>query len=238
VAKAVPKPTPAPAAVPTPPAPAQADPNDPKTIASKATKRSLEDGGIQFGPDEALRLQTDAAAKKATAYGVLAIGPGFAEKEAFKFSANWKPLPVQAQLVGAKAQPRALLAALPDALARTKPEVVLIGTDPTGARKPTSTEAEDWEDVARLCERFGAVPVLMTPPVGEKDKKDENLDLILAAVRKVRDLNNLPVVYLKPVETLSKRISVCLNLFETFVFLRNKPDDPTAVKPKPKATDE
>ena len=223
------------------PAPPVDDPK--KALAAKATKRSLDDGGIQFGPEEALRLQSDANANKATAYSVLAIGPGFADKETFKFNGGWKPLPLPASLAAAKSQPRALMAALPEVLVKSKPEVVLISTDTTGARKASATEAEDWEDVARLCERFGAAPVLMTPPpLGKrrktKGKKDENLDLILAAVRKVRDLNNLPVVYLKPAETLSKRISVCLNLLDTFVFLRNKPDDPATAKPKPKAADE
>ena len=38
-------------------------------------------------------------------------------------------------------------------------------------------------------------------PPGEKDKKDENFEVILSAVRKARDMNNLPMM----IKTRQKR---------------------------------
>lgn len=218
-----------------PAVPASGDPNDPKAIAAKAEKRNLDDGGIQFGPEEAGRLLTDAEKKKSTQYNLMAIGPGFTEKEALKPPGNWK-VSLPPKLVGPKVTPRQLLTQLPEVLVKEHPEVVMIGTDLNGARKATNTESDDWEDVARLCERFGAAPAFMILPPGEKDKKDENFENILAAVRKARDVNNLPML-IKPPETLSKRVGVYLVLLDKYVFQRTKTEQPgtgTGTTPKKK----
>ena len=215
---------------PAPPAPAtpaaSLDPESPAGRAAKAPKKALADDGISFGPDFALNLQKIALAKKATPNTILYVGPGIGEKDPLpKLSAGWNALPHAPKLTGHAANPRHLLEELPKFLFDKKPEVVLIAGDEALVRKPTSTEAEDWEDVANLCARMGAVPVIVMQTTASKD---ETLESIHSAMRKAIDINNFVALSSQPADLYPRRISALLTLLDRHVFLRGKADDAKA----------
>ena len=114
-----------------------------------------------------------AAAGKGTANTVLAVGCGLTKDCDVKLPGKWKFIPAEKQLLGALATPRHLLVTLPDALAKCKPEVVLLFGETDAQRKPTQAEKNDWDDLALLCMRLGAVPVLAIPKAGANQDQDE-----------------------------------------------------------------
>lgn len=211
-------------AAPGPPAPAAPlDPDSPAGRAAKAPKKALADDGISFGPDFALNLQKIALAKKAAPNTILFVGPGIGEKDPLpKLSSGWTALPLAPKLTGHSATPRHLLEELPKFLLDKKPEVVLLAGDEFPGRKPSSTEAEDWEDVASLCARMGAVPIIAVQPLGAKD---EALESIRAAIHKALDIDNLVALSPQPAELYPRRVSALLTLLDRHVFLRGKADD-------------
>ncbi|HLX61779.1 MAG TPA: hypothetical protein VKX17_10900 [Planctomycetota bacterium] len=206
-----------------------ADPNSPAALAEKAPKRTLEDGGMLFGPSFAKALQKSYPSKNVTANLAMFVGPGFSEKEALpKLSSGWRAAPFSVKLTGALGAPRGLLATLPDALSKEKPEVVFISGDTAPGRKATTTEADDWEDVAKLCMHFGALPVVV---MHANDGKDEQYDRISQGIRKAQDINALLALAPLPQDTFYKRASLLLKLLDTHVFLRAKEDVKGGNKP-------
>jgi hypothetical protein len=212
--KAPPVPAPAPAPVPVP-----------AVALDKVPKKTLEDGGILFGPDYVKTLQKTYPSKNVNPALAMFVGPGFTEKDASpKIGSGWKVVPPSVKLVGAQAAPRALLALLPEVLVKEKPEVVFISGDLAPGRKPTTTEADDWDDVARLCVRLDALPIMVLHP---NDNKDELFDRIFQGIRRAVDVNTMLAVTSIPQETFGKRAGVLLKLLDTYVFMRVKPNDPT-----------
>lgn len=199
--------------------PASADPSSAAGRAASAPKKELSDDGMIFSPDHAARMQRIAESKKAAPNTLMIVGTGVSDKDAApKLPANWKMLPAP-KLTGSAGAPRYLLATLPDVLVKEKPEVVLIEGDSAPGRKPTKTEAEDWEDVAKLCARFGAVPVIVLQPAGAKD---ENLESINSSLKKALDINNFIALSAQPQDVYLRRISSLVSLLDTHVFLRGK----------------
>lgn len=227
-------PAPAPVAVapPTPPAVAPkpvtpATPVDPitKWVADKAPRKSFEDGGMVFGPEYAVTLQKTYPSKTVTAGTAMFIGSGIPDKAPpYKLSTAWRALPMQPKLIGATATPRALLASLPEVLAKDKPEVVFISSDPAPGRKPTSTESDDWEDVAHLCIRYGAMPIYVPFP---NETKDEQYDRLVQSLKKAVSDINYPSVSPVPAEAFAKRADNLLKLLDMHVFMRAKISDPS-----------
>ena len=225
-------PAPAPVAAPvapvapkpvTPP-PGPVDPMS-KWVADKAPRKSFEDGGMVFGPEYVAALQKTYPSKIVTVGTALFVGPGFPEKgPPYKLSTSWRALPQQPKLSGANAIPRALLASLPEVLAKDKPEVVFISSDPAPGRKPASTESDDWEDVARLCMRYGALPVFAPFP---NDTKDEQFDRLVQSLKKAVADVNFPSVSPVPAEAFAKRAEILLKLLDMHVFMRAKIADPS-----------
>src|SRR5258706_478917 len=81
-----------------PPAPG-ADPNSPAALADKAPKKTLEDGGMLFGPTYAKALQKSYPSKSVNAGVALFVGSGFNEKDPVqRLSAAWKPIPFSVKL--------------------------------------------------------------------------------------------------------------------------------------------
>jgi hypothetical protein len=231
-AKAVPPAPVAPAVPGTPPVPAKppvpsADPNSPAALAAKsAPKKTLDDGGMTFGPDYAASLQQSYPSKTVNSGKALFIGPGIGEKDPpIKLQKTWQVLPYPAKLVGKLARPRALLASLPELLAKEKPEVVFIFGD-AASREATTTEADDWLDIALLCKHYGALPVLAPHPSAGKDAKDKDdpFEQISQALKKAETLGSLLVISPVPQELFPKRAGHLLTLLDTHVFLRVKQD--------------
>lgn len=219
--KTPPPPTPAvtPAA-PAPPPAAVVDPNNPAALAASAPKKTFDDGGMTFGPEYAARLQKSYPSKTVTANTAMFVGPGFAEKfSPPKLAAPWRVVAVSPKMTGPSATPRAMLLALPETLLKEKPEVVFISSDPAPGRKASSTESEDWEDISRLCVRFGALPVLI-PHANES--KDDGFDHIVQAFKKAADLNTFLMLSATPPEAFAKRAENLLKILDTHVFARVK----------------
>ncbi len=206
------------------PAAAAVDANNPAVLAAKsAPKKTIDDGGMTFGPDYAAKLQQNYPSKKVNAGKALFVGPGIGEKDPpIKLQKNWQALNTSAKMIGKQARPRALLASLPDVLAKEKPEVVFLFGD-AASREATTTEADDWLDLALLCKRYGALPVLVPFPSPTKDK-DEQFDQITQALKKAETVGELLAMSPIPQEMLPKRAGNLLGLLDTHVFLRVKLD--------------
>jgi len=229
----------APAAAGTTPPPANpatpAAAKDPKAVAGKTTtkpldntpagrspKKIFEDGGMIFGPEIAAALKK-AIKPGATPNTILVIGPGlpFKEMDNFKPIGKWQALPLAKELTGPTATPAHLLALLPSFLGKNKPEVVVFFAETTGTRKPTNDERFDWEDLARICKRMGALPVFGVPAAGTQEELRKDL---LEGV----NLAFAPAVDLKAPSTVPKRIAHLLDLFDRHIFERTPVDAPVA----------
>lgn len=166
--------------------------------AERAPRKTLDSGGVLFGPEIAAAMQK--AVKPRGSYTFAVVGPGLAPKE---FEAappeKWTRLPGGKDLNDPAASPRNLLGLLPLTLAAQKPEqrpeVVFVIGETTTKRKTGALESLDWEDLARVCLRMGAVPVLAVPPSppakeGPVTMPDDQRTVMLRAAGEV----NCPVV--------------------------------------------
>jgi hypothetical protein len=200
--------------------PPKPTPKDPKakpvdnTPQGKSPEKTLEDGGVLFNPGIAKNLTAAIASSSANKNTVAFSGPGLPNKDLnLRAPEKWNA-------IGGKefqgAPPRALLVTLPDMLVKDKPEVVILFGD--GSLKPTGSEQADWEDLARLCLRFGAIPVLAIPAApagGEKEAKDVRASMIEAAVA-----SGCPAIDLRAASHVSKRIAEVSGLLEKHVYAR------------------
>lgn len=197
-------------------------------VAAKAPKKALEDAGLNFGPEIASALQK-ALIRGATPNTISMIGPGMPLKDLeSKLPEKWTRITAAKEFFGPAAGPRALLSMLPEHLAKDKPEVVYFVAEIAPLRKPTSTEKYDWEDLARLTLRMGAIPVFFLPPAVGGEGKDELRNAMIAGAEGL-----CPVVDLKSGALVVRRSAMLVDLLEKFVFCRVKPDAPAAGVGKP-----
>lgn len=224
-----PKTTPAPKVDPKAPVPAPA-PTGPEAIAKKAPKNTIEDGGFIFSPELALALQK-AIKPGATKNSYALLGPGIPIKELeAKLPEKWTRVAASEKTAGPQASPRSLLASLPEFISRNKPEVVFFfGETTAGGRKPSSSEHFDWEDLARVCIRMGAIPVLAVPAAGTSDPKpgEAREDLRTSMISAAGDAG-CAAIDLKIPSQIPRRVATMTDLFDKFVFCRVEPDAPAA----------
>jgi hypothetical protein len=183
----------------------------------------LDDAGYTFNGDIVKALQGSVAkAGKANKNTFAVLGIGLPNKDiAIKAPNGWTYVGLKEsakELTGAAASPRNVLATLPDFLAKEKPEIVVIIPDQAAGRKTSDTELFDWEDTARLCIRFGAVPVFgisPTFPAADKDAKDLRTLVSEAALAA-----QCPAIDLKAPSQFSKRLLELMGLLEEHVYKR------------------
>lgn len=206
--------------------------------AAKAPKRDLEQGGAFFGPEMAAALQK--AIKPGAANTYAAIGPGLPMREfEGKAPEKWTRAPLGKEAVGAALLPRNLLATLPDFIVKSKPEVVFLVGEVTTTRKLSMLESLDWEDLARLCLRLGAVPVLAVPPAAPVKDGPVGLqdDLRSAMVRAATEAN-CPAIDMKNLQLLPRLEAQMLGLLDKHVFCRSPLDQPGSVPTPGKKVEE
>lgn len=245
-ANPTPLPTPAPNKTPAPaPGPSKAPvpapvATGPEAVAKKAPKSTIDDGGILFGPEMAVALQKQIKAGAAKNTFAL-LGPGIPLKELdAKLPEKWTRVGSTEKLFGPTAGPRALLAALPDFISKNKPEVIFFfGETVPGPRKTTSTEHFDWEDVARLCLRMGAMPVIaISPATAAAANPAEAREDLRTAMSAAAGDANCPAIDLKVPSQIPRKVAMMTDLFDKFVFCRVEPDAPVAGATKKPAADE
>jgi hypothetical protein len=220
----------------TPGNPAAGKPNVPAApvptgAAASAPLKGLDEDGIIFSPEIAAAVRAERKAG-ATARSFAVVGPGAPIRELEgKGVEKWKGVPSPRELAGALAQPESLTASLPSFVAANKPEVVIVVGDTSGARKLSFNERFDWEDLARICLRFGAVPVLAVPPAGANDELRR--EMVEAA-----KLAGCPVMDLKNPAALGARAKLAFDLVERHVFERGGIGPAAKSGAKEPATDE
>ncbi|MCY3020578.1 MAG: hypothetical protein NTW87_16280 [Planctomycetota bacterium] len=194
----------------------------PTGAAATAPKRTLDEDMMAFNPEIAATLQ---AARKpsASARSFAVVGPGAPVRDI-----DGKPLDKWTHVAGTKdvqgpaAAPDSLLVALPAFIVANKLEVViLVGEASEGRKLVPLNERFDWEDLARVCRRLGAVPVLAVPPAGAND--DLRREMVEAA-----RLAYCPIMDLKTPAMAAKRTRQLFDLLEQHVFERAAP--PSATK--------
>jgi len=197
----------------------------PEAAAAKAPKQTLDDGGVIFSPELALALQK-LVKPGATKNTFALVGPGLPIKELeTKLPEKWTKVASTKETAGPLAHPRHLLAALPKFIAENKPEVVFIfGETVLGSRKVTHTEHFDWEDLARLCIRMGALPVLAVPAAQPADPKatEPKEDLRAVMIVAIGDAN-CPAIDLKSPSQIARRVAMVTDYFDKYVFCRVEP---------------
>ena len=199
-----------------------------EAVAGKAPKKALEENGIAFGPDIALALQK-ALVKGAVANTLSMVGPGMPLKDLeSKLPEKWTRVTTAKEFLGPLANPRAMLSILPEHLSKDKPEVVFFVSELTTARKPGSTEKYDWEDLAKISLRMGAIPVFFLPPAVGGEGKDDLRNAMIAAAE-----GQFPMIDLKSGPLVARRSAMLVDLLEKFVFCRVKPDAPATGVGKP-----
>ena len=191
--------------------------------------KTLDDAGYTFSPEIVKALEESVAkAGKANKNTFAVLGIGLPNKDiSVKVPNGWTMISLKEsakELTGAGATPRNMLAALPEFLAREKPEIVIIIPDQAAGRKTTESENFDWEDAARTCVRFGALPVLGISPVfPAADKEGKDLRTI---VGEAAFAANCPTIDLKAPSQFSRRLLDLLSLVEEHIFKR-----PVTAKP-------
>ncbi|HEY3324772.1 MAG TPA: hypothetical protein VGP72_30245 [Planctomycetota bacterium] len=198
--------------------------------ATQAPKKILETDGVLFSSDIAVATRT-ARHAGATANTYALVGPG-APVAAFdpKQCKGWTLVPAPKGVAGEKLTPDALLVSLPAFLARSNPEIVFLVAD-TAPRQLSRDERFNWEDLARLCLRMGAVPVLTIPPAF--GPLDELRREIVFASEQVK----CPMFDPNPAATLTPRIAQSLELVARHICDR-KPGGSDGAKTKKEAQDE
>jgi len=214
------------------------------TPAEKAPRKTLDVGGALFGPEIAAAMQK--AVKPGGSYTYAVVGPGLPMKE-FDATApeKWTRLPSSKELCGPAASPRNLLAALPLSVVAQKPEqrpeVVFVVGETTTTRKTSMYESLDWEDLARLCLRLGAVPVLAIPSAapskdGPITMQEDQRAVMLKAATEV----NCPVMDLgvKDPAQVTRVAKQLITLLDKHVFWRTPLDQAGGVQTPRKKTEE
>jgi hypothetical protein len=209
-----------------------------RKAASQAPTVKLTEGGIQFSPDVAQRLQAARTPVEVRKQALVAVGPGApgAKDPAVKWPKGWTVSDPGKELKGPA--PSAVLEQLPEYLAANKPEVVLLWGDAAGKRVPGKLELYDWEDAAAVCLRMGALPVvvlpagpggaagggggMLQPAAGGAEPKDQPDDLaeVRMAMQSAAEACGLMIVAPNPRETLGERLGRALAMLEKYVLAR------------------
>ena len=212
---------------------------DQRKAASQAPTAKLTEGGIQFSPDVAQRLQAARAPLEVQKQSLVAVGPGApgAKDGTVKWPKGWTVSDPGKELKGPAAAPLVVLEQLPEYLATSKPEVVLLWGDAAGKRAAGRLEHFDWEDVSAACLRLGALPVLVLPagpggaaggggmlqpaaaPAEPKDQPDDLADVRMA-MQTAAESCGLMVIAPVPRETLGERLGRGLAMLEKYVLAR------------------
>ena len=197
-------------------------------LATKAPARKLDMGGVSFSPEIAEPMQKFYGVKSAPNTMAFA-GPGLPLPELeTKIPAGWAAKTNK----GLDESPRALLAQLPEFLAKEKPEIVFLLADPGSPRKLAALEALDWADLAQACGRMGAVPVLTIPVAAGNEEKDA----LRTAMLKAADAVKCPVIELGP-GLVATRAADIATLIGKFIIGR-EPKDASGKKGTEKVNDE
>jgi hypothetical protein len=214
---------------PTPTVPVAPKPPDPTKIladlAEKAPAVKMDMGGINFGPELAAAMQKWLPKITGTKNTIVFAGPGMPMADVDKkLPAGWTGAQSK-ETCGAAAIPRSLFVTLPDYLAKQKPEIVILFGDANPSRKLDPTERLDWEDLARLCLRMGALPVLATPPSAGNEQKDELRNILIKASE---DLH-CPLVEARA-GLIGARVGELTDMLQRYVLGRVPPDAPETRK--------
>lgn len=163
-------------------------------------RKSVEEHGARMGPEVIASMGT-LRRPGATAKTFTVLGPGAPLKDVEdpKLLAQWTRLAAPKELTGAAATVDNLFLHLPAFLSSKKPEVVILACGNAKGRKTPYKERYDWEDLARLCLRFGALPVLAVPE--NNDQCPSRME-ILEAVKNA----NLPAVGMTANAEVSKNM--------------------------------
>jgi hypothetical protein len=211
------------------PAPAPATNLSP---AQRAPKKTLEDSGALFGPEMAAALQKAIKPGAANTYVVLGPGLPVAGLDSGKVPDKWTRVPNSKEFVGSAAAPRALLAALPEFLTKNKPEIVFLVGEGTLTRKTTMLEPLDWEDLARVCLRMGAVPVFAVPPAAPNKEGPVGMaeDLRTSMVKAATEVN-CPAIDMKTAQLIPRLVKQMISALDMHVFCRTPIEAPGTKKP-------
>jgi hypothetical protein len=199
--------------------------------AAKAPVRKGDMSGITFGPDIAEAMQKGRDKSKAIPNTLLFAGPGLPvpELEA-KLPAGW----TAKNSKELDAPPRTLLALLAESLGKEKPEVVFLIGDGGSARKLAALERVDWEDLARLSLRLGAVPVLVTPALQNNDDKD----VLRGAMLRAAEVAHCPVMELGAANANPARLNDAVQLVQKYILARDAKGNSGPKHPDGKVQDE
>jgi hypothetical protein len=188
-------------------------PGTPEEAVFRAPKKTLESGCV-FGPEVARYLQHALRKNPNSAKKILCAGAGWPARELeLKPPEGWTLAASPKEITGPNAGPLALLDFLPEALGKENAEVVLLFGDP---RKASPAEKLEWEDVARLCLRLGAIPVLVPPVAAGENDKDETRQTLL----KLAEQPAYPVLEVQPLAAFPQRAGMLVKLFDKHVFRR------------------
>lgn len=143
------------------PAPQNANP---VSKAAQVAARQLDLDGFGFN-SEIAAFARQARKADSVPNSIALVGPGAPIKELEMKSLMGKSIVAAKEVSGVPAERLTVL--LPEFLVKNKPEVVILAGESALSRTLAQNERFDWEDAARICARFGAVPVLAVPG-GEK----------------------------------------------------------------------
>jgi hypothetical protein len=208
--------------------------SDQRKAASLAPTLKLTENGIQFSPEIAQRMQLARSSVAAQKQAVLCIGPGApAGKDSpAKWPKSWTILDGGKELRPGLT-PTVVLEQLPEYLTGTKPEVVLIFGDPAPKHAPGRLDRQDWEDVAFVCLRMGAVPIVVVPggagggvlqPAGGGNAATKDQPEEMGETRRVLleagEAGGLVMVEQVPADSVGERLGRAFSLIEKYVFAR------------------
>lgn len=191
-----------------------------KAAAAQVPKKTLEEDGFLFSGD--IFIAAQAAHKQGMTPNTIAlVGPGLPNPELeAKAPSRWTFLPTAREVAGVLIAPERLSSSLPAFIVKNKPEVVVLVGEVRSSRKLSLDERSEWEDLAKICARFGAVPVLAIPTAATPG--DLRKEMLEAA-----DATHCAVIELRA--PLDKRLGKLLSLIEKHVFERTPP--PATEKP-------
>jgi len=195
----------------TPAAPAAPKPVD---AADTAPVKNLDEGGVLFSPSIAKNVRKYLTRTGTDKHEVIFIGPGVAGTEKAKLmppsGGGWTFKSGPETVTKAAGTGLELLEELPGALSGFKPGIVVI-VGVAGRPKFLPTDKQDWNDVATLCLRYGAIPIVAIPASTNDD------DPLRWSLRGASSTVNVPAVDMR-VGTVAERLPSLLKLIETHVY--------------------
>lgn len=193
---------------------APAAPPKPVDPADQAPVKSLEEGGVLFSPSIAKNVRKYLTRTGTDKHEVIFIGPGVSGADKAKLmppSGNgWTYKSGPETVTKATITGLELMEELPGALSGFKPGIVVI-VGVAGRPKILPTDKQDWSDVAVLCLRYGAIPVLAIPASTNED------DPLRWSLRGASSNINVPAVD-TGAGTVADRLPSLIKLIEAHVY--------------------